>query len=90
MWLQAALFLVEVHPQYCDSLALANVLAGAVEERAKSGERGPEALQLVKVDSISSQAGGERQSPASSENRSDTCPLLARDLDANESHDNKA
>ena len=74
---QAALFLVEVYPAYCDALALANILAAQVEDRAKadaavstsgSGE-------LHKVESNHS-----HQSPASSGDKSDTCALMRGEL----------
>lgn len=70
---QAALFLVEVHPAYCDALALANVLASQLEGAAP-------AKDLQKVDSCHSHG----HSSTSSDNKSDTCPLLRGELDTHE------
>lgn len=59
--MQAALFLVHMHPAFCDAFELANALAS--QERAKTGENSDDLDKL------------EHQSPTSSDNRSDTCAL---------------
>lgn len=68
--LQAALFLVDAHPAYCDALALANILATQLDENKSVNHSG----KLHNSESGGSQSNGD--SPASSDNKSDTCHLL--------------
>ena len=68
---------MEVYPAYCDALALANILAAQVEDRAKAAASASTSGsgELHKVDSAHS-----HQSPTSSGDKSDTCPLMRGEL----------
>ena len=74
--LQAALFLVNMHPSFCDALELANALVSKV--KAENGQNSDDLDKL------------EYHSPTSSDNKSDTCALMeshqSRDKDASTTH----
>lgn len=56
--------MVDMHPSFCDALELANALVS--QEKADSGENSDD---LDKPEH-------ERNSPTSSDNKSDTCALM--------------
>ena len=56
--------MVDMHPSFCDALELANALVS--QEKADSGENSDD---LDKPEQ-------ERNSPTSSDNKSDTCALM--------------
>jgi len=78
--LQAALFLVEMHPSFCDALELANALASQmkVSEDPSSSNQNSGDLQ-------NSNSGHDRESPSSSAEKSDTCPLMQQELQSQRS-----
>lgn len=61
---QGAFYLIDMHPAFCDALELANALVS--QEKAEQGEPSDD---LDKPEQY-------RSSPTSSDNKSDTCPLM--------------
>lgn len=67
-----------MHPAFCDALELANALVSM--EKQESGENLDEAEAQHR----------ERNSPTSSDSKSDTCPLMERHNDAEQSRQKKS
>lgn len=73
--IQAALFLVEMHPAFCDALELANALVSQMKISEEPSSSNPNSGELQ-----NSNSGNIRESPTSSADKSDTCALLQQEL----------